>query len=67
MKVYILSRGEKGEGGNVRGVYSTIKKAREAVKKEKPCFDGGWVQSEGADLFWTNRCDFLEITVWRIE
>ena len=63
--VYIVSSGEKYEGGSIEGVYLTKEDADIAAMKVECCFDGGWTFKE--DGYWENGCDWLMVERWDIK
>jgi hypothetical protein len=66
MNVFIVSRGETYEGSRVKGIFSTIEKARafaEAMRTEMSA-DFHWRNTqwkEEAPDYWEFECDFVKI------
>lgn len=56
--VFIVSRGERGEGSSVVGVFSTKEKATEVALSQEACF-GEWGKN-------TTHTDYQgrEVTIW---
>lgn len=64
MVVFIVSQGERHEGGVVVSVHKTKKAAIKAALAEKCYFEGGWVSDGPAS--WINGCDFVIWEKWRV-
>ncbi len=65
MKVYVVLAGEQHEGGRVKGVYSTLEKARAAALSRPAGFDGKW--HDQGDNYFINGCDFVDVAEWDVE
>jgi hypothetical protein len=71
-KIYIVLRGEKGEGGDVLKVFAEFETAIEqAPTLRKPCFGpwkGGLTPGEGTVVAsWKSGVDWLEVQEWSVE
>lgn len=68
-KVWIVSAGEQGKGGDVVGVYASQDLAVKAALDTKTYFEGGWTaEGEGRyGLYWTNGCDFVTVREWAVK
>ncbi len=64
MTIYIVSRGEMGEGSSIQKVFTTLEKAQAFAKNMSFCFVGGW-ESDGPHN-WYNGCDYIEIEEWEV-
>lgn len=69
MKVYVLLGGEKHEGGNVLGVYSTRRKAMKAAAQ---CADPlgrtfQLIEQNGDYAYFTAGCDFVSVNSHRVD
>ena len=60
-QVYIVSRGERFEGGQIQSVHENLESAIKSAL-EIPCvFEGGWEESTSRPHYWTNGCDFIDV------
>ena len=59
MDVYVVSHGEKNEGGHVIGVFKSKKDATDCALAVPRCFKGGWGEIE--PLYWENGCDYVVV------
>ncbi len=72
--VYIVSHGERGEGGSIRAVFSTIEGARahvwEYISEDKNTLFNGWKTKDdswkGCHGYWVDGCDWLAIVEWEV-
>lgn len=64
MKAYVVTRGEKCEGGSVVSVLSTYSQAESTALAEPCCFEGGWQKEE--NNYWTNECDYVLIQEFEV-
>ena len=65
MKVWIVTKGESGQGLGVEAVASTAGLARENARGLVASGYGDWVE-DGADR-WTNGCDVIEVNAHEVE
>lgn len=67
MYVFLLERGENGEGGSVLGVYADRQCAISAANAE---MNNSWYKREweqyGDELFWQADCDWICISKRRV-
>ena len=66
-KVYIVSHGERCEGGSVVSVHHSFKKAIKAALAVECCFAGGWEQDTEDSTYWTNGCDFVCVEPYKVQ
>lgn len=66
-KVWVVSKGEKHEGGSVEGVYASKEVAIKHALKVSYSFDGGWTPIKDDPLSWENGCDYLTIEEFEVE
>jgi len=59
MTVYIISQGERGEGGYILEIHQSFEKAKESFKGFAPT-DDGWKVNESGD-YAHNGCDWIDI------
>lgn len=67
MKVYIASRGERGEGSEILGVYSTYEAAQARALSEEAHFGDGRWSPRRLWSAWENGCDYVEVTEHEVE
>lgn len=60
MHVWIVTKGETGQGGDVEAVAATLDRARSTARKLVRESFGDWTE-DGKDR-WTNGCDVIEVT-----
>lgn len=73
MSVFILTEGERYEGGNVIGVYASLEAGLQAAEKirleSEASWAGAWVENvhghTGA-VVWTRAIDWLELRKWEV-
>lgn len=65
MTIYILMRGERNEGGEIRGVYTSYESAVQAAMDVPRAFPGGWEHYDNNE--WVNGCDFVRISIWTVD
>jgi len=68
MIVYVVSSGEKSEGGDVGGVFKTPEKAKAVALGIKCCFDGGWIEVESHDSEFVavNGCHYISVKSYEV-
>ena len=66
MIVYIVIKGEMGEGGLVMGVYQRRDKACREALKTKYSFSA-WIPKKGVRDEWESGCDFVSVERWKVE
>lgn len=59
-KVWVVSNGERGEYGEVVGVFSSRQRAKTRALRCKACF-GDWKQDPDDPNEWESGCDFVRI------
>lgn len=65
MKVWIVTKGEEGQGFDVQSVAATAATARASARVLVASCFGDWVE-DGADR-WTNGCDVIEVNAHEVE
>lgn len=67
MKVYVVTHGEKHEGGSVVGVLDTLGKARELAVSQRMCWpDQGWREDSLNKNYWENGCDYVLVQEFEV-
>lgn len=66
-EVWVVTHGERNEGGNVVSVHSSKEGAIEAALQVKPCFPGGWEKEDDEFDYWVNGCDFVHVEPFDIQ
>jgi hypothetical protein len=66
MKVYVVEHGEKFEGGQIIGVYTTYEKAKFVALSQEPVFDGGWI-ADDCGTYRYNGCDYVNVKEFEVE
>jgi len=69
MRVYVVTSGELGEGGNVLGVYKSQSLAVKKALKEPTRAGYGWEKDkiiDGKDDRWINGCDFVKVESFKL-
>jgi hypothetical protein len=59
MHVWIVTKGEEGQGAGIEAVTATLARARSAARKLAASSFGDWTE-DGKDR-WTNGCDVVEV------
>jgi hypothetical protein len=65
MNVFVVLRGEKSEGGDVKGVFTDELRAIECALAQPFFTAGPWQQVD--DLVWESGCDFVRVEQHRID
>ena len=65
MTVFVVSFGEKYEGGRILGIKDTLEKAQKLALEQETCFDGGWVPKK--ENYWENGCDFISVEEFEVQ
>jgi hypothetical protein len=65
MKVYVVERGERYEGGQAVGVYSTFSKAKAAALNQDTAFEDGWIEAD--THYWKNGCDYVTVIEFEVD
>lgn len=75
MTVFILSEGERYEGGHVIGVYASLEQGLQAAEKtrdelggEVMSWAGEWQETvrDDGSVTWTRSVDWLELRKWEV-
>lgn len=73
MTVYILSEGERYEGGRVIGVYASLELGLRAAEKVRLESEASWagewkeaVNGHTGAVVWTRVIDWLELRKWEV-
>ena len=73
MTIFVLSEGERYEGGRVIGVYGSLESGLRAAERSREqgglmAWAGKWTEnvSEGC-VYWTRAVDWLELRRWEVE
>lgn len=61
MFVYVIEKGESGEGGFVEHVTKRLDKARKLVRTISANF-GPWIQDQDDKMLYNSGCDYVRIT-----
>lgn len=67
MTVYVVTHGERFEGGRVIGVYSHYAKAKAAALSVESHYAVGWEPSKGSQDTWINGCEFVTVEKWEVD
>ena len=67
MKVYVVSHGERSEGGNVVSIHKSIESATKAALSFECHFSGGWTPDSDGSTYWTNGCDFVCVESFKVK